>query len=84
MVVNHTFLTDTHDLFAHVETNDEHFETYNIDLDSPDPRIEGPLARYHFNVVKHMPAKQFHTRASSRKEKIDLNKVLQHFILHGD
>ena len=51
-VIKHTFLTDTHDLFAHVETIDEYFETYHIDLDSSDPRIKGPLARYNFNIVE--------------------------------
>jgi hypothetical protein len=55
-VINHTFLTDTHDLFAHVESNDEHFETYHIDLDSADPRLIGPLARYHFNIVSNKRA----------------------------
>jgi hypothetical protein len=75
-VVNHTFLTDTHDFFAHVETNDQHFETYLIDLDSADPRLIGPVARYHFNLVSFKRAAQFHTRASSIKEKVNLNKVL--------
>jgi hypothetical protein len=77
-------LTDTHDFFAHVETNDNHFETYQIDLDSADPRLSGPLARYHFKIVNFKRAAQFHTRASSIKEKVNLNKVLQHFILHED
>ena len=76
MVINHTFVTDTHDLFAHVESNDEHFETYQIDLDSADPRFVGPLARYPFETVNYKRAARFHTRASSIKEKINLNKVL--------
>jgi len=30
----HTFLTDTHDLFIHAETTDDHNEIYHINLDS--------------------------------------------------
>ena len=37
-----TFLTDTHDLFIIVET-EEGLEMYNIDLDSPEPYMDDPL-----------------------------------------
>ena len=37
-----TFLTDTHDLFIICET-EVGLEMYNIDLDSPEPYIDGPL-----------------------------------------
>ena len=43
-----TFLTDTHDLYAICEIENG-FEVYNIDLDSPDPFLEGPLLKY-FNI----------------------------------
>jgi len=38
-IVLHTFITDTHDIYIMVETNDEHFEIYHIDLDSTNPFI---------------------------------------------
>jgi hypothetical protein len=42
---NKTFLTDTHDLYAICEIQNG-FEVYNIDLDDPDPFLEGPLLKY--------------------------------------
>ena len=49
--VSHTFLSDTHDFYCICETEEEYFEFYNIDLDSEDPEIYGPLLKYNFNQV---------------------------------
>ena len=43
-----TFLTDTHDFFTILETIDDHYEVYTVNLDSPDPYLEGPLFKYSF------------------------------------
>ena len=43
--VSQTFLTDTHDLYANCEIENG-YEVYNIDLDSPNPYLEGPLLKY--------------------------------------
>ena len=40
-----TFLTDTHDLYIICEIENG-FEVYNLDLDSNDPFIEGPVLKY--------------------------------------
>ena len=82
-IISHTFLTDTHDFYVFVETSDEHFEIYTIDLDSPYPLVVGPILRYSFEKVSSFPAKGFHVRGSSRKEKINLNKQLMCFMMHG-
>lgn len=50
-IVSHTFLSDTHDFYLICETSQEKFEYYNIDLDSADPRITGPLLSYSFQDV---------------------------------
>jgi hypothetical protein len=56
---------------------------FTIDLDSDDPYVEGPILKYSFDTVQSKLAKGFHVRGSSRKEKINLNKQLLIFILHG-
>lgn len=45
------FLTDTHDYFCIIETI-VGYELYNIDLDSVEPYLEGPLLQYTFESVK--------------------------------
>lgn len=77
-------LTDTHDFFAIIETTDDHFEVYHIDLDSSEPKLNGPIVRYSFDHVDDEPLKGFHARGSSHKEKINLNKSLMFFMIHGD
>jgi len=77
-----TFLTDTHDFYCMVETKDNHFEKYHLDLDSPNPTIEGPLLRYSFDKVGGHQLTGYHVRGSSHKEKINLNKALITFMLH--
>jgi hypothetical protein len=73
------------DFFVIVETNDENFEVYLIDLDDPNPRVsKKPILRYPFSMVNSKKVSAFHVRGSSGKEEIDLNKVLQIFILHGN
>lgn len=79
-----TFLTDSHDVFIHCETFDGNNEVYNIDLDSETPYIEGPLFIYSYSDVNNQPITDFHVRASSRKEKINLNKACIAFMMHGD
>jgi hypothetical protein len=81
--ITNTFITDTSDIYIMCETIDRHFEAYHIDLDSPDPYVNGPLMRYHFDKVESLPVTSFHARASSQKEKINLNKVLLFFMMHG-
>jgi hypothetical protein len=82
--ISHTFLSDTHDFYCICETNNQMFEFYNIDLDSPDPVIVGPLLKYPFAKVDSNKVTGFHTRGSSRKEKINLNKQTMCFMLHGE
>lgn len=77
-----TFLTDTHDLYAICEI-DEGYEVYNVDLDSMNPYLEGPILRYSYGEVGNQELLSFHVRASSRKEKINLNKALIFFMMHG-
>ena len=48
-----TFLADSHDLYVVLETVDEYFEIYQIDLDSNDPSLIGPLIKYSFGEVGH-------------------------------
>lgn len=81
-IISHTFLTDTHDFYVLVETLDDHFEIYTIDLDSHYPLVEKPILRYSFDQVKAQKPKGFHVRGSSRKEKINLNKQLMCFMMH--
>lgn len=83
-VILQTFLTDTHDFYAIVETQDEYFEVYHIDLDSHTPELNGPVIKYSFKDVKNELLIGFHVRASSQKEKINLNKSLMFFMTHGD
>ena len=82
-LVLRTFLTDSHDLFAIVETYDQQHEIYHINLDSEDPRLNGPILKYSWSQVDNQILKGFHVRASSAKEKINLNKVLITYMLHG-
>lgn len=83
-VILQTFLTDTHDFYAIVETQDEYFETYHIDLDQTEPRLNGPIIKYSFKDVNNELLIGFHARASSHKEKINLNKSLMFFMTHGN
>lgn len=50
-IITHTFLTDTHDFYVTVETKEENFEVYTLDLDSADPTIQGPILKYPFDKV---------------------------------
>ena len=79
-----TFLTDTHDMYTIVETYQEEFQIYHIDLDSPDPRLQGPIFEYGFDLVGAKLLQSFHVRGSSKKEKINLNKVLICYMMHGN
>ena len=78
-----TFLADSHDLYVALETTDEYFKVYQIDLDSTDPKLFGPLISYSFDKVDHKRMVAFHARSSSVKEKINLNKSLIFYMLHG-
>ena len=75
------FLTDTHDYYCIIETK-HGYELYTIDLDDLEPYFEGPLLQYTFEDVGNMPLTAFQVRASSRKEKINLNKALICFLMH--
>ena len=44
------FLTDTHDYYCMIETL-QGYELYNIDLDSKEPYLNGPLLKYAFESV---------------------------------
>ena len=78
-----TYLTDTHDFFTILETLDDHYEVYTVNLDDPDPYLEGPLLKYSFSEVENTTTKgtkhnnqikRFHVRGSSKKERVNLNK----------
>ena len=69
-----TYLTDTHDFFTILETLDDHYEVYTVNLDDPDPYLEGPLLKYSFSEVENNQIKRFHVRGSSKKERVNLNK----------
>ena len=80
-----TFLTDTHDLYVAIETLNYQYEIYHINLDLDDPRVSHqPLFRYDFDEIDHAPLSEFQVRSSSKKEKINLNKALTFYMLHGD
>ena len=78
-----TFLTDTHECFIIVETLEDTYEIYQINLDSEDPRINSPIFKYSFDDVDGTLLNGFHARGSSSKEKINLNKRLIIFMQHG-
>lgn len=46
--------------------------------------IGEPVQKYPFSSVNDNMVKNFHVRSSSNKEKIQLNKNLQIFILYGN
>ena len=46
-----TFLTDTHDLYIAVETINDYYEFYHLDLDDDNPMINGPILKYSFKKV---------------------------------
>ena len=46
--------------------------------------MRDPVLRYPFSEVAGNMVKAFHVRSSSGKEKIQMNKILQIFVLHGD
>ena len=79
-----TFLTDTHDLFVITMTYDDYYNIYRIDLDAREPFLIGPILRYSFQEVNNDELKSFHVRGSSKKEKINLNKQLMIFVMHGN
>lgn len=56
---------------------------YQIDLDSTDPKLIGPLIQYSSDEVDHKQMVAFHARSSSVKEKINLNKSLIFYMMHG-
>lgn len=78
-----TFLADSHDLYIVLETIDQYFEVYQIDLDSSDPKLLGPIVKYSFDEVGDKPLLAFHARSSSAKDKINLNKILIIYMMHG-
>ena len=82
-IICESFLTDTHDYFCVVETENSTFEIYHIDLDSSDPRIKC-IHSYPFSEVGGKKIVNFHCRGSSHKEKINLNQLLVCYMLHGD
>ena len=65
-----------------METDNDTFEIYNINLDSSDPRVKEPIFKYSFDDVGGSLLKGFHVRGSSVKEKINLNKKLMLFMQH--
>lgn len=48
-----------------------------------EPKVNGPILRYPFDKVGSKGVIGFHVRGSSSKEKINLNKKLLIFTLHG-
>ena len=78
-----SFLTDTHDFYAVVETIDEFFEIYHINLDSRNPNLnaglQAPIHSFCFKKVGYKQIDGYHVRGSSSKEKINLNKQLMLF-----
>jgi hypothetical protein len=81
--ISGTFITDTYDLYIIVETKEDFFEIYTINLDGFLPKVEGPICKYPFSKVGAKGITSFHVRGSSIKEKINLNKKLLLFIMHG-
>ena len=81
-VVCNTFLTDTHDLFIICENKEEYFAIYQINLDDLNPKLKTVLT-YKFSEVDSNQVQGFHVRGSSAKERINLNKVMMCYILHG-
>ena len=45
-IVQRSFLTDTHDYYCIAETKNNDVEIYHIDLDCPNPIVNGPIFRY--------------------------------------
>jgi hypothetical protein len=82
-VIKSIVLTDTHDLFCIVETNENECQIFHIDLDDENPVIEDPICAYSLESVDYEEAKSFHVRGSSEKEKINQNKQLMCFMIHG-
>jgi hypothetical protein len=58
------------------------YNLYKIDLDANLPRLQ-LIMSYAFADVDYQVNRSFHVRASSKKEKINLNKKLMMFIVHG-
>ena len=58
-------------------------EIFHIDLDSADPVVNGPIFKYSMNQVNNSTITSFHVRGSSAKEKINLNKQLMIYVMHG-
>ena len=79
-----TFLADSHDMYCIIETTNRTYELYLVNLDDAEPYMEGPLVSYPFSLVKDQPLTSFHVRSSSEKEKINLNRSLICFMMHGN
>jgi hypothetical protein len=46
--------------------------------------VVGPINSYSFDQVRQKRATAFHVRASSDKEKVNLEKSLMWFVMHED
>jgi hypothetical protein len=64
-------------------TYDNFYNIYRIDLDAREPYLIGPILKYSFEDVERGELMSFHVRGSSKKEKINLNKQLMVFMIHG-
>jgi len=57
-----------------------------LNLDEDEPMIQGPILRYPFSqvgIINESIMTKFHVRASSVKEKINMNEILICYMLHG-
>ena len=79
-----TFLSDTHDFYCVIETDHQTYAIYTVDLDSTEPYMEGPLLEYKTSEVQNQLITEFHVRSSSWKEKVNLNRSLICFMMHGN
>ena len=81
--VAQSFITDANDLFIMCETINNTLAMFHINLDTQCPQVEGPLLEYNFDEVDSLQLNTLHVRSSSIKERINLNKNLFAFMLHG-
>jgi len=72
-------------MYIHTETKDNKFQIFRINLDSDDPVVEGPNFEYSTQDLDgpNNEINAFHVRGSSAKEKINLNKDLICYMMHG-
>lgn len=82
-IISEAFLTDTHDYYCICESQDYNFHIYHIDLDDVDPRLS-LIHQYSMASVGNKPASHIHCRGGSHKEKVNLNKLLVIYIMHGN